>query len=72
MPFAITWMELGGCSVKQNKTKMNIVWFHLSVKSKKEEKKKKRKENKCIETGNSKVVDRGCSVGNSSFRINNI
>ena len=41
MPFAITWMELGGCSVKQNKTKMNIVWFHLSVKSKKEEKKKK-------------------------------
>ena len=58
-------------SVKQNKTNMNIVWSHFSVKSKKEEK-KKRKENKCIETGNSKVVDRGCSVGNSSFRMNNI
>lgn len=43
IPFAITWMKLGGRSVKQNKTKMNIVWSHFFVKSKKQEKKRKKR-----------------------------
>ena len=37
----LTWRVL--CAFEVTQTKMNIVWSHLSVKSKKEEKKKKEK-----------------------------
>ena len=66
LPFAITWMDLEGIMLNEvSQTRTIMVWVHLYVKPKKQNKwtNKKQNRNKTIDTRNKLVVPGGVGEG---------